>query len=671
MKKQNSWGFAFWIVLFVILLVFMQSSRKGGNKEDIPYSAFKQSVKEGKISTVVVSPDQIEGEFVSADGKPKKFKTIPLNDPKLVEDMETAKVSKFAGKAQNGWLGPILMSWGPIILLILFWLWMIRGMNGAGKQAMSFGKSKAKLADNEKTKKTFNDVAGCGEAKEELQEIVEFLKNPAKFQKLGGKIPKGVLLFGAPGTGKTLLAKAVAGEAGVPFFSSSGSEFVEMFVGVGASRVRDLFDQGRKNAPCLLFVDEIDAVGRHRGAGLGGGHDEREQTLNQLLVEMDGFDTKEGVIIIAATNRPDVLDPALLRPGRFDRQVVVPSPDLNDREEILKVHVRNIKVAKEVDLKVIARRTPGFVGADLANLTNEAALLAARKDLSEVGMKNFEEAIDRIIAGPQRKSRIISDKEKSIIAYHEAGHTVVAKVIPGMDPVHKVSIVPRGPALGYTLQLPLEDKFLTSKSEINGRLSILLGGRVAEELVFGEITTGAQNDILRATEIATKMVTEFGMSEKVGTLALGTENEEIFLGRDISRNKKHSDKTAEIIDEEIKNIITAAKEKAEKILKDNMDKLKYMVEMLIERENLTGEEVDMIMKGDKLSTLNTASDKTEPAQEEEVVKPAEEKNVKEQQIKEDSEPVIEEPKIEKKSRKNKEQAGQNELFDKIGKNEEK
>lgn len=671
MKKQNSWGFAFWIVLFVILLVFMQSSRKGGQKEDIPYSTFKQSIKDGKIANVVVSPDAIEGEFVSTDGKAKKFKTIPLNDPKLIEDMETAKVSKFAGKPQNGWIGPLLMSWGPIILLILFWLWMIKGMNGAGKQALSFGKSKAKLADNEKTKKTFKDVAGCGEAKEELQEIVEFLKNPEKFQKLGGKIPKGVLLFGAPGTGKTLLAKAIAGEAGVPFFSSSGSEFVEMFVGVGASRVRDLFEQGRKNAPCLLFVDEIDAVGRHRGAGLGGGHDEREQTLNQLLVEMDGFDTKEGVIMIAATNRPDVLDPALLRPGRFDRQVVVPSPDLNDREEILKVHVRNIKVAKEVDLKVIARRTPGFVGADLANLTNEAALLASRQDLQSVGMKNFEEAIDRIIAGPQRKSRIISDKEKSIIAYHEAGHTVVAKVIPGMDPVHKVSIVPRGPALGYTLQLPLEDKFLTSRTEINGRLSILLGGRAAEELIFNEITTGAQNDIARATEIATKMVTEFGMSERVGTLALSAENEEIFLGRDISRNKKHSDKTSEIVDEEIKKIIITAKEMSEKILKENMDKLKYMVEMLIDREFLTGDEVDAIMKGEKLQIKEVvvenkiAEDKVEKTEK------------KEQEIKEESVIKQEEPKeevkVEKKPvKKSKEINGaQNELFEKIGKNEDK
>ncbi|MFA7074215.1 MAG: ATP-dependent zinc metalloprotease FtsH, partial [Endomicrobiaceae bacterium] len=676
---KNSWGFIFWIALFVILLSFMQASRKKGNQEDIPYSSFKQSVKEGKVINVVVSPTMIEGEYTSADGKIKKFKTIPLDDPKLVEDMETNKVQQFAGKSQNGWIGPLLMSWGPIILLIVFWLWMIKGMQGGGRQAMAFGKSKAKLASDDKTKVTFKDVAGCGEAKEELQEIIEFLKSPAKFQKLGGKIPKGVLLFGSPGTGKTLLAKAVAGEAGVPFFSSSGSEFVEMFVGVGASRVRDLFEQGKNNAPCLLFVDEIDAVGRHRGAGIGGGHDEREQTLNQLLVEMDGFDTKEGVIIIAATNRPDVLDPALLRPGRFDRQVVVPSPDLKDREEILNVHVRNIKISKDVDLNVIARRTPGFVGADLANLANEAALLAARKNLDSVGMKNFEEAIDRIIAGPQRKSRLISDKEKSIIAYHEAGHTIVAKVIPNMDPVHKVSIVPRGPALGYTLQLPLEDKFLTSKTEIEGRLAILLGGRVAEELIFQEITTGAQNDIARATEIATRMVMEFGMSDKIGTIALGKENEEVFLGRDISRSQKHSDKTSELVDEEIKNIITKAKEKARKILQDNEDKLKYLVEMLIERENLNGEEIETIMKGGKLKPREIiVSDQKEEIKEEAKEsageKQADEQKSAEETAAKESEDSSEDKKgIVGKFKKTvypksiRDAAKQNELFDKIGK----
>ena len=620
MKEKNSWAWVFWLLLAVILLSFMQSARKKGVVENIPYSAFKQNIKAGKVIKALISPNIIEGEFTNKEGEVKKFKTIPLDDPKLVEDMENSKVAEFEGKEQNGWIGPLIMSWGPIILLILFWLWLMKGMQTGGRQAMSFGKSKAKLAGNDKTRITFKDVAGCAEAKEELQEIIEFLKNPSKFQKLGGKIPKGVLLYGSPGTGKTLLAKAVAGEAGVPFFSSSGSEFVEMFVGVGASRVRDLFDQGRKNAPCLLFVDEIDAVGRHRGAGLGGGHDEREQTLNQLLVEMDGFDTKEGVIIIAATNRPDVLDPALLRPGRFDRQVTVASPDLNDREEILKVHVKKIKTAQDVDLKILARRTPGFVGADLANLANEAALLAARKNQNEVNMKNFEDAIDRIIAGPQKKSRLISDKEKSIIAYHEAGHTIVAKVIPNMDPVHKVTIVSSGRALGYTLQIPLEDKFLTSRTEIEGRLAILLGGRVAEELIFNEITTGAQNDIARATQVATRMVTEFGMSDKIGPLALGKENEEVFLGMDISKSPKHSDRTAELIDDEIKKIISTAKQRATKILEENKDKLENLVKALIERETLNGEQIDKIMKGEQLEPIETAKKEEKDTENKEEIK---------------------------------------------------
>lgn len=645
MKKKDSWGFLFWILLFVTLLVFMQNAGKKSNIEEMPYSSFKQNIKAGKIINAVVGEGIIEGEFTTKDNEVKKFKTIPLNDPKLVEDMEKNNVQKFSGKLHNGWLAPLVFSWGPIILLIIFWIWMMNGF-GAGGKAMSFGKSIARLAGKGKTQITFKDVAGCGEAKEELQEIIEFLKNPAKFQKLGGKIPKGVLLAGAPGTGKTLMAKAVAGEAGVPFFSSSGSEFVEMFVGVGASRVRDLFMQGRKNAPCLLFIDEIDAVGRHRGAGLGGGHDEREQTLNQLLVEMDGFDTKEGVIIIAATNRPDVLDPALLRPGRFDRQVVVPPPDLNDREEILKVHVKNIKVSPKVDLKVLARRTPGFVGADLANLANEAALLAARKNQTEVDMKNFEEAIDRIIAGPQRKSRIISDKEKSIIAYHEAGHTVVAKVIPNMDPVHKVTIISSGRALGYTLQVPLEDKFLTSRTEIEGRLAILMGGRVAEELVFNEITTGASNDIARATQIATRMVTEFGMSDKVGTLALGKENEEVFLGMDISKSPKHSDKTVQIVDEEIKALVEKAKNRARKILEDNRDKLEYLVQMLIERETLTGDQIDIIMKGEKLEPREIDKEKTEIKSEEPLKQP----ELTEQKIEDSKDAVKEQPKSEEESK---------------------
>ena len=706
LKKKDSWGILFLIILFIILFVFMQNSTKKSNIEEMPYSQFKQSIKEGKIINAVVTEDIIEGEFTDNEGKQRKYKTIPLEDPKLIEDMETHKVQKFSGRAHNGWLGPLIFSWGPIILLILFWLWIMRGMSAGGKQAMSFAKSKAKLADNGK-KITFKEVAGCEEAKEELQEIVEFLKNPSKFQKLGGKIPKGVLLAGAPGTGKTLLAKAVAGEAGVPFFSSSGSEFVEMFVGVGASRVRDLFDQGRKNAPCLLFIDEIDAVGRHRGAGLGGGNDEREQTLNQILVEMDGFDTKEGVIIIAATNRPDVLDPALLRAGRFDRQVVVNTPDLKDREEILKVHVKNIKIDEKVDLRVLARRTPGFVGADLANVTNEAALLAARKNLEKVTMKCFEEAIDKIMAGPQKKSRVISDKEKRIIAYHEAGHTIVAKMIPNTDPVHKVTIMASGRALGYTLQVPLEDKFLSSKSEIEARLAILMGGRVAEEIVFGDITTGASNDISRATQIATKMVTAFGMSDKIGTLALEKDSEEVFLGRDIPRTQKHSNKTAELIDEEVKNIVTTAKNKAKKILEENREKLDNLVKALMERETLNGDQVNKIMNGEELEPIepepiitksetpveeskqdtpeNTETEvkseepkpevkeESKPEVKEEVKqeepKPEIEEEVKkeEQQLKQEKE----EPVKVRKTRKNKTGNLQNDLFAKIENKEEK
>ncbi|MDR2066395.1 MAG: ATP-dependent zinc metalloprotease FtsH [Endomicrobium sp.] len=616
MKKKNPWFVFFWIMLFIIVFMLINSAKQRGQEVDLEYSQFKQYIKAKSVSKVVVSSDFIKGQFRDTDGVLKKFKTTPMDDPNLIKDMEDNNVLEFSSAQRNGWLAPIVLNWGPIILLILFWLWMMRGMAGGSKQAMSFGKTKAKLAGNNAAKKvTFKDVAGCNEAKEELQEIIEFLKDPARFQKLGGKIPKGVLLFGAPGTGKTLLAKAVAGEAGVPFFSSSGSEFVEMFVGVGASRVRDLFDKGRKSAPCLLFIDEIDAVGRHRFAGIGGGHDEREQTLNQLLVEMDGFDTKEGVILIAATNRADVLDPALLRPGRFDRQVIVPSPDLKDREEILAVHSRKITLGEDVNLNVIARRTSGFVGADLANLVNEAALLAARHSQQSVSMKNMEEAIDRILAGPQRKSRLMSEKEKKLIAYHEAGHTLVAKLLPSADPVHKVSIVPRGPALGYTLQLPEEDKYLTSKTELLDRLSILFGGRVAEEVIFSEITTGAQNDIAKATDIATRMVTEFGMSDKVGPISLQKPNQEVFLGRDISSSDRHSGKTSEIVDEEIKNIINSAKDKAVTLIKGNISILNKIVDYLLERENLTGQDIDIIMKGEELSPIlqggNVETDKKE------------------------------------------------------------
>ncbi|MDR3306599.1 MAG: ATP-dependent zinc metalloprotease FtsH [Endomicrobium sp.] len=627
MKKKSPWHILFWITLFIIIFMLMNSAGKKGPEAELEYSQFKQYIRACSVFKVVVGQDFIKGQFRDSDGVLKKFKTIPMNDPNLIKDMEENKVLEFSSVEKGGWLSSLLVGCLPMVLFLFVWFFLMRGMMaGGGKQAMSFGKTKAKLAGNNAAKKvTFKDVAGCNEAKEELQEIIEFLKDPAKFQKLGGKIPKGVLLFGSPGTGKTLLAKAVAGEAGVPFFSSSGSEFVEMFVGVGASRVRDLFDQGRKSAPCLLFVDEIDAVGRHRFAGIGGGHDEREQTLNQLLVEMDGFDTKEGVILIAATNRPDVLDPALLRPGRFDRQVIVPSPDLKDREEILAVHAQKIKLDSDVNLNVIARRTSGFVGADLANLINEAALLAARNGQKAVNMKNMEEAIDRILAGPQRKSRMMSEREKKVIAYHEAGHTIVAKLLPTADPVHKVSIVPRGPALGYTLQLPEEDKYLTSKTELLDRLAILFGGRVAEEVIFSEITTGAQNDISKATEIATRMVMEFGMSEKIGPMALQRPNEEIFLGRDISREVRHSGKTSELIDEEIKKIIDGAKTKATKLIKDNLAKLGKLVNCLLERENLNGEEVDKIMKGEDLLPVAekapvTKEDGKEAAIEKEVIK---------------------------------------------------
>ncbi|MEE9315564.1 MAG: ATP-dependent zinc metalloprotease FtsH, partial [bacterium] len=543
----------------------------------------------------LISEAMIKGEFRSETGEPVKFKTVPVEDPKLVEELEAYGV-KDKGEVKRNWFSVILFNFGPILLFVFIWFMLIRSMQSGGKQAMSFGRSRAKLTDQSKQRVTFADVAGVDEAKEELQEIISFLKEPKKFQRLGGKIPKGVLLYGVPGSGKTLLAKAVAGEAGVPFFSASGSEFVEMFVGVGASRVRDLFNQGKKSAPCLLFIDELDAVGRHRFAGIGGGHDEREQTLNQLLVEMDGFDTKEGVILIAATNRPDVLDPALLRPGRFDRHIMVPNPDLKGREEILKVHTRNIKLGPDVDLKVIARRTPGFVGSDIANLVNEAALLAAREDKKVVEIKEFEEAIDRVIAGPQRKSRMISEREKKIIAYHEAGHALVAKLIPGTDPIHKVSIIPRGPALGYTLQLPLEDKYLSTKTEIIDKMTVFLGGRAAEELTFNELTTGAENDLQQATEIAHKMICEYGMSDKLGPLTLRKKESEIFLGRDFTKEKAYSEKTAQMIDEEVKKIVEDCRDRAKDLLKKNKAKLDRLAKALIEKEILAGEEVEEILK---------------------------------------------------------------------------
>jgi cell division protease FtsH len=595
MNNRNWRGFAIWMVLFVGLFVLFQTTRTASLDHEIHYSEFKRLLKDGHIVSLVVRPDLIKGRSRNAEGREESFRAIPLNDPNLVDDLEKSKVKDYSGETDRSWFGAILMNFGPALVFLFFWFLMIRQMQGGGKQAMAFGRSKAKLQSSKKSKVTFADVAGCDEAKEELREIIEFLKDPAKFQRLGGKIPKGVLLYGAPGTGKTLLAKAVAGEAGVPFFSSSGSEFVEMFVGVGASRVRDLFDQGRKNAPCLLFVDEIDAVGRHRFAGIGGGHDEREQTLNQLLVEMDGFDTKEGVILIAATNRPDVLDPALLRAGRFDRHVGVPSPDLRGREEILRVHAKQVKIGPAVDFKVIARRTPGFVGADLANLVNEAALLAARKNKSYVELPELEEAIERVIAGPERKTRMITEREKKIVAYHESGHALVAKLTPGTDPVHKVSIIPRGPALGYTLQLPTEDRYLTSRTELKNRLYVLLGGRAAEELVFKEITTGACDDLAKSTELAQKMVTEFGMSDKLGPLTYRKKEEEIFLGRDLMRDRPFSNETAQQIDAEVRHLILEAMGYVRKLLSENREKLDRLAEKLMEKEVLESEEVDTLI----------------------------------------------------------------------------
>ncbi|OGS19067.1 MAG: cell division protein FtsH [Elusimicrobia bacterium RIFOXYA2_FULL_40_6] len=606
MKKNNIFrGLFIWTLVFFGLFMLLKPISLMQTEEEIPYSQFRVLIKNNQIKDVKIKSDLIRGAYLSDKGKEVLFKTMPVNDPKLVEELEANNV-KYSAENEHTLLIAILSNVGWIILFVALYYFVMRQMQGGGKQVLAFGRSKAKMQGVKKTKVTFADVAGCDEAKEELKEIIEFLKDPAKFQKLGGRIPKGVILYGAPGTGKTMLAKAVAGEAGVPFFSSSGSEFVEMFVGVGASRVRDLFEQGRKSAPCLLFIDELDAVGRHRFAGIGGGHDEREQTLNQLLVEMDGFDTKEGVILIAATNRPDVLDPALMRPGRFDRHVVVPTPDLKGREEILNVHAKNIKLEKVVDLKVIARRTPGFVGADLANLVNEAALLAARKNKTGVEMTELEEAIDRVIAGPERKSRMISDREKKIIAYHESGHALIAKLIPESDPIHKVSIIPRGPALGYTLQLPTEDKYLVTKTEILARITAMLGGRIAEMLVFNEQTTGSQNDLIKATEISTKMVCEYGMSPKLGSLTLRKREEETFLGRDIvQRERQYSENTAQIIDEEIKKIISECEVRAKSLLEQNMETLKRLADRLIEKEILDAEEVEKIIKGEEITNGNT------------------------------------------------------------------
>jgi len=579
----------------VMVLLFNLFNYQKEMVQEVSFTDFMDQVETGEVSEVVIEDEgMING--TTQDGK--TFKVYSPNYPELVKDLRSKGVKILAKPPKKeSLLVTILVSWFPFLLLIGVWIFFMRQMQGGGNKALSFGKSRAKLLNEDQQKVTFKDVAGINEAKEELQEVIEFLKDPKKFQKLGGKLPKGVLLMGPPGTGKTLLARAIAGEADVPFFTISGSDFVEMFVGVGASRVRDLFDQGKKHAPCIIFIDEIDAVGRHRGAGLGGGHDEREQTLNQLLVEMDGFESHESVILIAATNRPDVLDPALLRPGRFDRQVVVPNPDIKGREGILNVHTRKIPIAPEVDLHVLARGTPGFSGADLANLVNEAALLAARKNKEKVEMPDFEEAKDKVLMGTERKSMIMSDEEKKNTAYHEAGHVLVAKLIPGTDPVHKVTIIPRGRALGVTQQLPESDKYTFSKDYMLGRIAVLMGGRTAEELIFSQMTTGAGNDIEQATGIARKMVCEWGMSDRLGPLTFGKQDEQIFLGREISQHRDYSEATAMEIDTEVKRIVTQCHEKARTLLTENLETLKNISESLLEVEVLNAEQIDEIMNG--------------------------------------------------------------------------
>lgn len=566
---------------------------KNSKPADISYTSFMQHVQQDEIKQVTIVDNVISGKL--KDGK--EFSTVAPNDSKLVEKLEAKKVDiKAELPPQPPWWMSILSSILPMLIIVGLWFMLMNQGGAGGGKVMNFGKSRARRYDEEKLKITFKDVAGAEEAKQELEEVVEFLKHPQKYNDLGAKIPKGVLLYGPPGTGKTLLAKAVAGEAGVPFFSISGSDFVEMFVGVGASRVRDLFDQAKKSAPCIVFIDEIDAVGRQRGAGLGGGHDEREQTLNQLLVEMDGFSANEGIIMIAATNRPDILDPALLRPGRFDRQIVVDRPDIKGRTEILKVHVKGKPVGPDVNLDVIAQRTPGFTGADLSNLVNEAALLTARKDKKAINMPEMEEAAERVIMGPERKSRVISDKEKRLTAYHEGGHTIVGMLLEHTDPVHKVTIIPRGRAGGYTLSLPKEDKYYATRSEMLDELKVLLGGRVAEALVLKEISSGASNDLQRATQLARQMICEYGMSENIGPVTFGHRQDQVFLGRDIARDKDYSEEVAAEIDKEVRSFMEDAYAATEKLLSDNIDKLHVIAKALMEKETLEEEEINQLVK---------------------------------------------------------------------------
>ena len=595
------------------MIAIFQLFRPQTRESDIGYSEFVRAIEEQRILEVVIQGENVRGRYL--DGRP--FRTYVPKDNTLVPLMRKKGVNiRVQPPDEGSWYTNLLLSWLPMLLLLGVWIFFMRQMQTGGTKALSFGKSRARLMSDQKTKVTFADVAGVDEAKEELQEIIEFLKDPQKFQRLGGKIPKGVLLMGAPGTGKTLMARAIAGEANVPFFSISGSDFVEMFVGVGASRVRDLFEQGKKHAPCIVFIDEIDAVGRHRGAGLGGGHDEREQTLNQLLVEMDGFESNEGVILIAATNRPDVLDPALLRPGRFDRRVVVPRPDIKGRLGILKVHGENVPMAEDLDLEVLARGTPGFSGADLANLVNEAALYAAGQGKKLVEIDDLEYAKDKVMMGKERRSLVISEEEKRATAVHEAGHALVSKKVPGSDPVHKVTIIPRGMALGLTHALPVEDRYNRDKGFLLGEIAILMGGRAAERIILDQQSQGAANDIERATQQARKMVCEWGMSERLGPLAFGKEDEMIFLGREIQRHKDYSEKTAEEIDAEIKRIVIEGYDRAEKILQEDRAALEAIAEALMERESINGDEVGLLIRGEKLPPMPLKPEPKDGAEEE-------------------------------------------------------
>ena len=592
--NQATKNLALWLVLgLMFLLLFNVFTRQQGREPEIIFSDFWSAVERGDVQEVTIQGQHVHGKYQSGE----RFRTFSPSDPDMVKTLREKNI-RIAAKPEDDspWYFVLLVNWFPMLLLIGVWIFFMRQMQVGGGKAMSFGKSRARLLNENQARVTFSDVAGVDEAKDELQEVIAFLKDPKKFTRLGGRIPKGCLLVGPPGTGKTLLARAIAGEAGVPFFSISGSDFVEMFVGVGASRVRDLFVQAKKQAPCIVFVDEIDAVGRQRGAGLGGGHDEREQTLNQLLVEMDGFEANDGVILIAATNRPDVLDPALLRPGRFDRRVVVPRPDVKGREGILAVHSRQVPIDNDVDIRVLARGTPGFAGADLENLVNEAALLAARNDKEKVNMNDFELAKDKVMMGTERKSMIISDEEKRNTAYHESGHALVAKLLPGADPVHKVTIIPRGMALGLTQQLPMDERHSQDKQHLLNNVTILFGGRVAEELILDHMTTGAGNDIERATEIAHRMVCEWGMSEKLGPMTFGKKEEQIFLGRDFTQQQDYSESTAVEIDREVRHIIQGCYNRAKEILTTHVELLHRVAKELLDKEVLDGAEIDVIVK---------------------------------------------------------------------------